>query len=77
MRVWDPGWKKFGSGIRDGKNSDPGWEKIGSGIEKNSDPDPQHCLYFPAGAVQLPHGALHGHGGPHEEGGDGCLYAGL
>jgi hypothetical protein len=38
----DPGWKKFGSGIRDGKNSDrdPGWKKIGSGINI---PDPQHC----------------------------------
>jgi hypothetical protein len=26
----DPGWKKFGSGIRDGKKSDPG-----SGMEKS------------------------------------------
>jgi hypothetical protein len=25
----DPGWKEFGSGIRDGKNSDPG-----SGMER-------------------------------------------
>jgi hypothetical protein len=24
IRNWDLGWKKFGSGIRDGKNSDPG-----------------------------------------------------
>jgi hypothetical protein len=24
VRIRDPGWKKFGSGIRDGKNSDPG-----------------------------------------------------
>jgi hypothetical protein len=33
----DRGWKKFGSGIRDGKNSDPGWKKFGSGIrDKNS-----------------------------------------
>ncbi len=37
MRIWDPGWKKFGSGmkksrIRDGKKSDPGWEKVGSGM---------------------------------------------
>jgi hypothetical protein len=31
----DPGWKKFGCGIRDGKKSDPG-----SGINI---PDPQHC----------------------------------
>jgi hypothetical protein len=23
MRIRDPGWKKFGSGIRDKKNSDP------------------------------------------------------
>jgi hypothetical protein len=32
----DPGWKKTGSGTRDGKNSDPG-----SGINI---PDPQHCF---------------------------------
>jgi hypothetical protein len=31
----DPGWKQFGSGIRDGKKSNPG-----SGINI---PDPQHC----------------------------------
>jgi hypothetical protein len=24
MRILDPGWKKFGSGIRDGKKLDPG-----------------------------------------------------
>ena len=24
MRIWDPGWKNFGSEIRDGKNLDPG-----------------------------------------------------
>jgi hypothetical protein len=24
MQIWDPGWKKFKSGIRDGKNSDQG-----------------------------------------------------
>jgi hypothetical protein len=30
----DPGWRHFGSGIRDGKKSDPG-----SGI---NNPDPQH-----------------------------------
>jgi hypothetical protein len=29
----DPGWKRFVSGIRDGK-------KLGSGI---NNPDPQHC----------------------------------
>jgi hypothetical protein len=34
MRIRDPEWKKFGCGIRDGKNSDPG-----SGINI---PDPQH-----------------------------------
>jgi hypothetical protein len=22
--IWDPGWRKFGFGIRDGKKSDPG-----------------------------------------------------
>jgi hypothetical protein len=32
----DPGWKKFGYGIRAGKHSDPG-----SGINI---PDPQHCV---------------------------------
>ncbi len=35
MRIQDPGWKIFGSGIRDGKNTDPGF-----GINI---PDPQHC----------------------------------
>jgi hypothetical protein len=34
----DPGWKKFESGIRDGKNSDPG-----SGINI---PDSQYCFLF-------------------------------
>jgi hypothetical protein len=36
MRIRDPGWRQFGSGIRDGKKSDPG-----SGINI---PDPPHCL---------------------------------
>jgi hypothetical protein len=39
----DPGWKQFGSWIRDGKNLDPGWKKFGSGINI---PDPQHCRYM-------------------------------
>jgi hypothetical protein len=34
MRIQDPGWRQFGSGIRDGKKSDPG-----SGINI---PDPPH-----------------------------------
>jgi hypothetical protein len=34
VRIWDPGWRQFGSGIRDVKKSDPG-----SGINI---PDPQH-----------------------------------
>jgi hypothetical protein len=34
MWIPDPGWRQFGSGIRDGKKSDPG-----SGINI---PDPQH-----------------------------------
>jgi hypothetical protein len=34
MRIRDPGWRHFGSRIRDGKKSDPG-----SGINI---PDPQH-----------------------------------
>ncbi len=35
VAVSDPGWKKFGSGIRDGKKSDPGSgkQKVGSGKE--------------------------------------------
>jgi hypothetical protein len=37
MRIRDPGWRQFGSGIRDGKKSDPGY-----GINI---PDPQHCLF--------------------------------
>jgi hypothetical protein len=36
MWIWDLGWKKFRSRIRDGKNSDPV-----SGINI---PDPQHWL---------------------------------
>jgi hypothetical protein len=35
MRIRDPGWKKFGSGIRDGKPDPESGENI---------PDPQHCL---------------------------------
>jgi hypothetical protein len=35
MRIRDPGWRQFGSGIRDGKKSEPG-----SGINNQ---DPQHC----------------------------------
>jgi hypothetical protein len=34
MRIRDPGWRHFGSGIRNGKKLDPG-----SGINL---PDPQH-----------------------------------
>jgi hypothetical protein len=37
LRIRDPGWKRIGSGIRDGKHSDPG-----PGINI---PDPQHCSY--------------------------------
>jgi hypothetical protein len=38
IRIRDPGWRQFGSGIRDGKKSDPG-----SGINI---PDPQHWKIF-------------------------------
>jgi hypothetical protein len=38
MRIRDPGWRQFGSGIREGKKSDPG-----SGINI---PDPQHWFYY-------------------------------
>ena len=43
----DPGWRQFGSGIRDGKKSDPG-----SGINI---PDPQHwIIYAYSGRVSDP-----------------------
>ncbi len=35
MLIWDPGWKKFGSGIR-------GRKKFGYGI-RDKRPGPQHC----------------------------------
>ncbi len=38
MRIRDPGWRQFVSGIRDGKKSNPG-----SGINI---PDPQHCFPY-------------------------------
>jgi hypothetical protein len=39
-RIRDPGWKKVGTRIWDGKKSDPGWKKpgwkkVGSGMEKS------------------------------------------
>jgi hypothetical protein len=37
IRIRNPGWKKFGFGIRNGKNSDPG-----SGT---TPPDPQHWIF--------------------------------
>jgi hypothetical protein len=58
MRILDPGWRQFGSGIRNGKKSDPGsrinFPDPESGLNI---PDPQHwikealkgmlpCLYF-------------------------------
>jgi hypothetical protein len=44
MRIRDPGWKQFGSGIRDGKSRirDPGWKKSDPGSVINI-PDSQHC----------------------------------
>jgi hypothetical protein len=36
MRIWDPGWRQFESGIRDGKKYDP---DPGYGINI---PDTQH-----------------------------------
>jgi hypothetical protein len=40
MRIRDPAWKKFGSGMEKIRIRDPGWKKFGSGIRdgKNSDP---------------------------------------
>ncbi len=46
MRIQDPGWRQFGSGIRYEKKSDPG-----SGINI---PDPQHCCSPLARRVQVP-----------------------
>ncbi len=43
MRIRDPGWRQFGSGIRDGKKSDPG---SGTNI-----PDPQHWAQYARGAL--------------------------
>jgi hypothetical protein len=40
-----PGWRQFGSGIRDGKKSDPG-----SGINI---PDPQYCFFLKNGSAAL------------------------
>ncbi len=34
MRIRDPGWEKFGSGIRNGENLDLGWKNFGSRLEK-------------------------------------------
>jgi hypothetical protein len=49
MWIRDPRWKKFGSGIRDGKNSDPQhctvpyfiWLFFATFIIKILDPDPE------------------------------------
>ncbi len=38
MRIRNPGWEKFGSGIRDGKKSEPG--------SPINTPDPQRCLFM-------------------------------
>jgi hypothetical protein len=45
MRIRDPGWKKFGSGIRDGK-------KLGSGINI-PDPDPNPITGCGSGSGQI------------------------
>jgi hypothetical protein len=62
MRIRDPGWNKFGSGILDGNNSDPGSgmgkirirdgknTNLGSGINIS---DPQHWLTINEGREQL------------------------
>ncbi len=34
MRTRDPGWKKFGSGIRDGKHSDPGYTGLNVAVTR-------------------------------------------
>jgi hypothetical protein len=32
MRIRDPGWRQFGSGMEKSQIRDPGWKKVGSGI---------------------------------------------
>jgi hypothetical protein len=32
MRIRDPGWRQFGSGMETVRIRDPGWKKVGSGI---------------------------------------------
>jgi hypothetical protein len=46
LQLFDPGWGKFGSLIRDGKKSGPG-----SGINI---PDPQHCLLGTIPGIRYP-----------------------
>jgi hypothetical protein len=47
MRIRDPGWKEFGSGIREGKKSDPGYGKEKSRIrDKHPGSATLVLLYF-------------------------------
>jgi hypothetical protein len=39
MRIRDPGWRQFGSGIRDGNKSDPGYTSRIRNTGFNADPD--------------------------------------
>jgi hypothetical protein len=38
LRIRDPGWRQFGSGIRDGKKSNPGSATLWDTLSKNSKP---------------------------------------
>jgi hypothetical protein len=46
MRIQDPGWKKFGPGIRDGKKSDTGSGKT-SRIPNTEKSDPEPGINIP------------------------------
>jgi hypothetical protein len=45
--------EKFGSGVRDGKNSDPGYgmEKFGSGMEKVRIRDPRNTVLISVSGI--------------------------
>ena len=54
MRIRDPGWRQFGSGIWDGDSSDPGsgMEKVGSGIRDKHPGSATLFIWF-TGSMQI------------------------
>jgi hypothetical protein len=60
MRIRDPGWKLFGSGIQDGNNSNPGWKKVGSGIRiRHKHPESASLLTSLECKVKKPQNTYH------------------